>query len=75
MTEDRLHIATLAGMTVNERLFALGQRDAFEAAVAAGDAPRVRAILIRAEADPALIERIARPRIPTRDRGRTTRAR
>ena len=30
MTEDRLHIVTLAGMTVNERLFALGQLDAFE---------------------------------------------
>ena len=51
----------LAGMTVNERLFALGQLDAFEAAMAAGDAPRVRSILSHAEVDPTSIERIERP--------------
>ena len=69
----------LGGMTVNELLFALGQLDAFEAAMAAGDARRVRTILSRAEVDAVSIERIARPitqpQSPSQDRGRTASAR
>ena len=66
MNENLLRTAALAGSTVNERLFALGQLDAFEAAMAAGDARRVRAILGRAKVDPISIERITRPIDPSR---------
>ena len=60
--------APLAGMTVNERLFALGQIDAFEATMAAGDARRVRTILSRAEVYAVSIEGIARRITPRRSR-------
>ncbi len=60
--------AQLAGMTVNERLFALGELDAFEAAMAAGDIVRVRAILGQADVDSASVERIAGRINPDRPR-------
>ena len=52
--------APLEAMTVNERLFALGELDAFDAAMAVGDVVRIRAILGHAKVDPPSVERIAR---------------
>ncbi|KPF77625.1 hypothetical protein IP88_05855 [alpha proteobacterium AAP81b] len=46
-------------MTVNERLFALGQLDAFDAAVATRDLARLSAILRKAEVDDEAIAKIA----------------
>ena len=48
----------LSGLTVNERLFALGVLDDFDSAMAIGDRNRVKAILQRALVDPLSIERI-----------------
>ena len=48
----------LSGLTVNERLFALGMLDDFDSAMAIGDRDRVKAILQRALVDPLSIERI-----------------
>jgi hypothetical protein len=48
----------LSGMTVNERLFALGTLEAFDAARAAGNAGEVRRLLEEAYVDEPSIKRI-----------------
>lgn len=56
----------LAGMTVNERLFACGRLAAFDDAVGRGDAASARALLRGVDTPPSDIERIVVERIGTR---------
>lgn len=64
----------LAGMTVNERLFALGTLADFDAAVAAGRTDNVENILQRANVDRLSIDRIVRGLGGASGRTRTSRA-
>ena len=55
---EEYETSVLSGMTVNERMFALGTTDSFDSGVANRNAEEIRRLLIQTRVDEPSIERI-----------------